>query len=84
MSKKAYIFIAAGFEEIEALSSVDILRRAEVDVQTISITHSNIVTGAHQQIIATNYTIDEVDLSDADILILPLFTFFLFTEILIW
>ena len=35
-----YVFLADGFEEIEALGTVDILRRCELDVQTVSITDS--------------------------------------------
>ena len=42
-----YIFLAEGFEEIEALAPLDILRRAGVEVKTVSITDDYIVTGAH-------------------------------------
>jgi putative intracellular protease/amidase len=37
MSTRAYVFLAEGFEEIEALTPVDLLRRAGVDVTTVSI-----------------------------------------------
>ena len=37
MSKKAYIFLADGFEDIEGLTVVDLLRRAGIDIKTISI-----------------------------------------------
>lgn len=42
-----YIFLADGFEETEALLTVDILRRGGVDVKTVSITKELVVTGAH-------------------------------------
>ena len=41
-----YVFLASGFEEIEALSVVDILRRADVDVQTVGVGNRQI-TGSH-------------------------------------
>ena len=43
--KVVYVMIADGFEEIEALSVVDILRRASIDVSTVSISDSKIVNG---------------------------------------
>ncbi len=41
------VFLAEGFEEIEAVTPIDILRRGGVDVRTCSITDSKVVTGAH-------------------------------------
>ena len=38
MSKKIYVFLAQGFEITEALATVDVLRRAKLDTQTVSIT----------------------------------------------
>ena len=43
----SYIFLANGFEEIEALTVVDVMRRAGMDVKTVSITDAHNVTGAH-------------------------------------
>ena len=37
MSKKVYIFLADGFEDIEGLTVVDLLRRAGIDIKTVSI-----------------------------------------------
>lgn len=45
--EKAYVFLAEGFEEMEALGTVDILRRAGVQVKTVSITGCKTVSGAH-------------------------------------
>lgn len=42
-----YCFLADGFEEIEALATVDILRRAGIDVCTVSVTDDIVVTGSH-------------------------------------
>ena len=42
-----YVFLADGFEEIEALAPVDILRRADIEVKTVSITNDYEVCGAH-------------------------------------
>lgn len=45
--KESFLFLADGFEEIEALTTVDILRRAGMPVRTVSITSNHLVTGAH-------------------------------------
>ena len=42
-----YVMLADGFEEIEALTVVDVLRRADIDVSTVSISDSKTVTGSH-------------------------------------
>ena len=42
-----YVHLAEGFEEVEALTVVDVLRRAEADVKTVSVTGSRMVTGTH-------------------------------------
>ena len=43
----SYLFLANGFEELEALTVVDVMRRAGMDIKTVSITDSLTVTGAH-------------------------------------
>jgi len=68
---KTFIFLADGFEEIEALATVDILRRAELDVTTVSITDSLTVTGAHNVQVDAETTFKGADFTDADWLILP-------------
>ena len=45
--KGVYVFLAEGFEEIEALATVDVLRRGGIDVKTVSIVKDRTVTGAH-------------------------------------
>ena len=69
--KKAYIFLANGFEEIEALSPADILRRAGADVTLISIEDGLNVTGARGVCVVCDAMIDDVDLTAADMIILP-------------
>jgi len=68
---KAYQFMADGFEDIEALAPVDILRRGGVDIKTVSITGSREVTSAHGVTILADITFEEANLDDADLLMLP-------------
>ena len=57
---RSFIFLAEGFEEIEALTVVDVLRRAGMDIKTISIGTGKEVTGAHGITVgATNLAADE-------------------------
>lgn len=67
----AYIFLADGFEEIEALSTVDVLRRAAMNVVTVSVHDDTLVTGAHNVPVEADALFDEVDFEDAQWLILP-------------
>ncbi len=66
-----YVFLADGFEDIEALAPVDILRRGGVDVKTVSVTGSREAVSAHGVTILADITFEEADLSDADLLMLP-------------
>jgi len=68
---KAYIFLATGFEEIEAITTIDILRRGEVEIMTVSITGERTVVGVHQIPVSTDILFKETDFSDGDIFILP-------------
>lgn len=70
-AKKSYIFLADGVEEVEAVATVDALRRAGMDVVTLSITDSPIVTGATSQKMVADSLMADADLSDADWLIVP-------------
>lgn len=66
-----YVFFADGFEEVEALSIVDVLRRAKIDVQMIGIKGKR-VRGAHDISIEMDAVIEDVQEDDLmDALILP-------------
>lgn len=69
--KNVALFLANGFEEIEALGTVDILRRAQIPVQTVSITNDRVVTGAHNVPVTADTIFDKVNFSDVDVLVLP-------------
>ena len=66
-----YVFLATGFEDIEAIAPVDIMRRAGLKVQTVSITGEQIVVSAHGVGIASDLMLSEVDFSQAEMLVLP-------------
>lgn len=65
-----YILLAPGFEEAEALVPVDMLRRANIETATVSITGEP-VPGSHGVTVLADVTLDDVDLSKADMLVLP-------------
>lgn len=70
--KPSYIFLADGFEEIEALTVVDVLRRAGITINTVSINDTPAVTGAHGiTVVADCLYTDVRDFNDADWLIVP-------------
>lgn len=66
-----YLFLADGFEEVEALSVVDVMRRAGIELTTVSIEDGLHVAGAHGIEVVADMNLECVDLSDADFLILP-------------
>lgn len=68
---KVYEFLADGFEEIEALAPVDILRRGKVDVVLVSIMQGLEVESAHGVTVKADVLFADCDFSDADLLLLP-------------
>lgn len=69
---KAYVFLANGFEDVEALIPVDVLRRGGVDVVTVStLEDSQVVESAHGVKIVADAYFDECNFDDADLLLLP-------------
>lgn len=69
--KTIFLFLITGFEEIEALGTVDILRRAELDVKTVSLTDSKQVVSSRQVPVVADLMFDQVDFSQAEMLVLP-------------
>ena len=69
--KKVALFLASGFEEIEALATVDILRRAQIPVETVSITDDKTVTGAHNIPVTADITFNKADFAAVKVLVLP-------------
>ena len=67
-----YVFLADGFEEIEALTPIDLLRRAGVEAQTVSIyPDRKTVTGARKIPVNADETIDKVAVDKDDVIVLP-------------
>ncbi|MDR0988477.1 MAG: DJ-1/PfpI family protein [Prevotellaceae bacterium] len=66
-----YIFFADGFEEVEAFTCVDVLRRASLTVEMISVTPDEIVTGAHDVPVLCDKNIVNCDFRDAAMVLLP-------------
>lgn len=57
--KGVCIFLANGFEEIEALATLDVLRRGGVDVKTVSVLYDKFVTGSHKTTVVADMTYGE-------------------------
>ena len=68
---KACIFLADGFEEIEGLTVVDILRRAGVEIHMVSITGETKVTGSHGIEIKCDTCIGQENFSETELFVLP-------------
>ncbi len=69
---KVIIFLAEGFEEVEALTTVDYLRRKDIVVDTISITKEKEVRGAHNIVVLADKVMDEIgDIDSYDGVIIP-------------
>lgn len=71
MAKKAYVFLAEGFEELEAIATIDLLRRAGVATVIVAVGSSLEVCGAHHIPVRADIALSQVNVSDADALILP-------------
>ena len=68
--RSVYVFFADGFEEVEGLTAVDLLRRAGVDVKMVSIMGRLQITGAHNISVNTDILIEDIK-EEADMLVLP-------------
>ncbi len=71
MTKNVAVFLADGFEEVEALTPIDMLRRAGADVTTVSIKDSLDINASHNIVIKADKLFEEVDFGRMDMFILP-------------
>ncbi len=68
-----YVYLANGFEETEMIAPLDLIRRAGLDVKTVSITGDTLVTGSHGITVKADMTVfdGDYDFKTAEMLILP-------------
>lgn len=66
-----YLFLAEGSEEVEALAVVDIVRRAGLPIQTVSVTGDLMVKSSHDVMIQTDVLFEDADLKNASLFVLP-------------
>lgn len=66
-----FVFLAEGFEEIEGLTVVDLLRRADLDVCMAAVTPEEYITGSHGITVKADIQLDGVQLDQAAMLVLP-------------
>jgi len=71
MEKLIAVHLAEGFEEIEAVSIIDVLRRANIETLAVSITGQRAVTGSHGIQITADVLFEEVDYEKVDMIVLP-------------
>ena len=67
--RKSFLFLADGFEEVEALGVVDVLRRGTIEVKTVSISDKKEVTGAHGVPVVADLLLSDVEEEEAEFLI---------------
>lgn len=68
---KVYVFLADGFEEIEGLTVVDVLRRGKVETVTVSVMGKQMVMGSHNIPVLADCIYEETDLTDGTVYVLP-------------
>lgn len=68
---RSFLFLAPGFEEIEALTVVDVMRRAGMDIKTVSIVPDIMVTGAHGVPVKADMLFTDAKMDDAEWLVVP-------------
>ena len=69
--KTVYVFLADGFEEVEALTPIDVLRRAGLQVITVSVMEEQVVKGAHGVPVVADVLFADIDPEGANMLLLP-------------
>ena len=68
---KVYVHLATGFEEVEALTVVDVLRRGKIGVETVSVTGERTVIGAHDIPVMADLLIEDGDYDSCDMMVFP-------------
>jgi len=68
---KVFLFLADGFEEIEGLTVVDVLRRGDVDITTVSVTGKPEINGSHGIKVMADILFENADFSEGDMAVLP-------------
>ncbi len=66
-----YVFLANGFEEIEALTPIDMLKRAGIEVTSVSINDTVEVVGTHNIKVLADTIIDDINIENIDAVVLP-------------
>lgn len=66
-----YVHLATGFEEVEALTTVDVLRRAGIETKTVSITGEKLVVGTHDIPVQADLLFEEADYDSCEMIVLP-------------
>ena len=65
-----YMLLGTGFEETEAIAPLDLLRRAGIEVKTVGL-NGPIITGSHGISVVADMVIQELDISDCEMIVLP-------------
>jgi 4-methyl-5(b-hydroxyethyl)-thiazole monophosphate biosynthesis len=65
-----YVLLGTGFEEVEAIAPIDLLRRAGIRVLTVGV-DGKAVTGGHGITVEADITLDQMDLTDLEMIVLP-------------
>lgn len=68
---KVYVMLADGFEEVEALAVVDVLRRGGVETATVSVRNDKIVLSARNIPVVADMIIDKIEVATEDVIVLP-------------
>ena len=69
--QKIVLMLADGFEEVEAVTTIDLLRRAGISIETVSIMEKETVAGAHGILITADKLMENVNFQEADMIVLP-------------
>ena len=70
MSKVA-VMLADGFEDVEAITAIDLMRRAGIEVTTVSVNEDETVTTSHKIVLKADAVLSRTDLDVFDMIVLP-------------